>query len=541
MNINIYIEQGDSGERLLEVLEKYGVGCKQSQVKVYDRDYWLLKIEGSGRARRIINSPRAIQNCLNPQTIGGILGSNHIYAGLSENESAIRSYQVLVFDLQVLSIRLVSQNRNEKTKYLKDVENLKVSEMARRAVFLLGLDLGLVQIDFTTRRRYRVTGVDPSPVIREKDWNRVIKGLLTMLTQEDHMNCEDIKLGADPEFMLVNSKSGKMVAASQFFPRDGTVGCDNIRVPNRQQRPVAELRPAPEKSPIKLAVNIRQALNSASRMAPYRHVKWVAGSQPLAGYSIGGHIHFSNVKLNYAFLRALDNYMGIPVFLIENSATATRRRRKYGYLGDYRTKSYGGFEYRTPGSWLVSQEITVAVLCLAKIIACRYPFLSKNLLASEEAQGAFYQGDQEFFRPLFFELWSDIERTDLYQEYKDELKIIPKMILTSTHWDEKADLRKAWKMSSNTPRPQRSLSNLAEKPVERAGTPVVSSLPTRGSGAPSSTSTTGRRGRVTVRSSEPTHSSTVTRSASRTGSTRSASSGRVVSGIQVRRGHQINR
>lgn len=540
MNINMFIEQGDSGENLLELLEKNGVELKRNQVKVYDRDYFLLKIEGSGRARRAINSPRAIQNCLDPRAIAGVLGANHIYVGLSENESVIRSYQVLIFDLQVISIRLVSQSRYEKTRYLKGVENLKVSEMAKRAVFLLGLDLGLVQIDFTTRRRYRVTGINPSPVIRDKDWNRIIKGLLAMLSLEDHMNCEDIKLGADPEFMLVNSKSGKMVAASQFFPRDGTVGCDNIRVPNRQQRPVAELRPAPERSPIKLAVNIRQALNSASRMAPYRHVKWVAGSQPLAGYSIGGHIHFSNVKLNYAFLRALDNYMGIPVFLIENSATATRRRRKYGYLGDYRTKSYGGFEYRTPGSWLVSQEITLAVLCLAKIIACRYPFLGKNLLASEEAQWAFYQGDQEFFRPLFFELWSDIEKTDLYQEYKDELKVIPKMVLANAHWDEKADLRKAWKMSNSSQRQQRSSSSSEKAPAsEPVQSPAASVSAPRGPSTPAS----GRRGRVTVSSAGPTRSSSVTRSTSRTGSIRSNSStsGRVISGTQVRRGHQINR
>ncbi|MDD3853865.1 MAG: hypothetical protein PHD40_09480, partial [Syntrophomonadaceae bacterium] len=246
-------------------------------------------------------------------------------------------------------------------------------------------------------------------------------------------------------------------AASQFFPRDGLVGCDNIRVPNRQQRPVAELRPKPEYSPEELTINIKLALNNAVRLAPYQNIKWIAGSQPFGGYSIGGHIHFSNIKLTGGLLRALDNYLGLVVFLIENPITAVRRRRKYGFLGDFRLKDHGGFEYRTPASWLVSQEITLAVLCLAKIVANRYALLPHNFLNTIEAQQAFYEGDQDYFRLVFSTLWSHLRQLDLYNRYYDELNVIHNMIEKGINWDEKVDVRKGWNITT----PKKIYSDMA--------------------------------------------------------------------------------
>ena len=273
-----------------------------------------------------------------------------------------------------------------------------------------------------------------------------------------------VKMGADPEFMILNSKTGKMLSASEFFPRDGIIGCDNIRVPNRQQRPIAEVRPRPALSPIELSSNIRQALISASRLAPYQNTRWLAGSQPVKGYSIGGHIHFSNIRLDGGLLRALDNYLGIPIFLIENPTSAARRRRKYGFMGDYRIKYHGGFEYRTPGSWLMSQKVTTAVLCLAKIVANRYAEIPQNYLNTVEAQKAFYKGDQDFFRPIFHSLWANLKKLDLYEEYQEELQIIPEMIDNQVTWDEKIDLRKGWKLTQPTKREYNSASRSRNRP-----------------------------------------------------------------------------
>ena len=93
-------------------------------------------------------------------------------------------------------------------------------------------------------------------------------------------------------------------------------------------------------------------------------------------------------------------------------------------MGDYRIKDHGGFEYRTPGSWLMSQKVTTAVLCLAKIVANRYAEIPQNYLNTVEAQKAFYKGDQDFFRPIFHSLWANLKKLDLYEEYR-RTAIIP--------------------------------------------------------------------------------------------------------------------
>jgi hypothetical protein len=68
--------------------------------------------------------------------------------------------------------------------------------------------------------------------------------------------------------------------------------------------------------------------------------------------------------------------------MIENPRSASLRRKRYGNLADFRIKKYGGFEYRTLGSWLVSPEITRGVLCLAKITISHYLELDQNYFAS---------------------------------------------------------------------------------------------------------------------------------------------------------------
>jgi hypothetical protein len=314
----------------------------------------------------------------------------------------------------------------------------------------------MITVAVTGKRKFKVLNIDPSPVIRKRDLNSLVSKLESLYYHNPSQEFKPIKLGADPEFMLFNSKSGKMVAASEFFPREGIVGCDNIRIPNRQQRPVAEIRPSPELSPHILIDNIRHALKMANKMAPYRKVKWVAGSHPTGNYSIGGHIHFSNIDLNYSLLRALDNYLGIPVFLIENPISAARRRKKYGLLADFRVKDYGGFEYRTPGSWLVSPQLALAILCLAKIVAIHHMELTENYLDNYEAQSAFYQGNQNFFRPAFEHLWSNISSTETYLQYNNELKIIFYMVTNTITWDENNDFREVWKISANTKRPSKT-------------------------------------------------------------------------------------
>ena len=447
MNLNINYSPNAMGEMLLQRLkDDFGAAVKNFTIQG-DEYLKIVVTEKGGKLTRGLNHSRAIQNCMNQEELAGILAVNKIPFGNSNGETLIKQYELFVFDLKTISIKVQSEVKSKpQTKYIKESENSRSVEIARQVVYLLGLDFAVVHLALTARRRFKVMAVDPSPVVREKDFNTFYKMLTALYQTGNELLSSEVKLGADPEFMMINTKSGRLVSASEFFPRDGMVGCDNIRIPNRQQRPVAEIRPAPETDPLELIDNVKRALNSANRMASYRNVKWVAGSQPVGGYSIGGHIHFSNLKLNYALLRALDNFLGITVFMLEVPVTAAKRRKKYGFLADYRMKNHGGFEYRTPGSWLVSQKIATAVICLAKIVVSRYLFLDRNYLNSTEAQAAFYAGNQDYFKPIFDDLWEHVEKTDLYNKYIEELEIIPYMIENAMNWDEKNDLRKKWRL-----------------------------------------------------------------------------------------------
>ena len=449
MNLTILYLLGPTADKILQTVKNTHSEVKHKIINIENQDYYQISIEdNNSNAHKIINTPRAIRNCKREEIIKGLLKYSHIAYGDSSVEGTIRNYEVVISDMETISIKMTNSKPKASTKYIREKDNQKVVELAKSAMHVIGLDFGQVNVVLTARRRYKITAIDPSPEIRDKDLNALLKTINQMQLSDYAIYNNEVKLGADPEFMLLNSKTGKMTAASQFFPRDGMVGCDNIRIPNRQQRPVAEIRPKPEYSPEELTINIKLALNNAVRLAPYQNIKWIAGSQPFSGYSIGGHIHFSNIKLTGGLLRALDNYLGLVVFLIENPTTAVRRRRKYGVLGEYRLKDHGGFEYRTPGSWLVSQEITLAVLCLAKIVASRHTLLPHNFLNTIEAQQAFYEGDQDYFRLIFSSLWSHLRQLDLYNRYYDELNVIYHMIEKGSNWDEKLDIRKGWNITT---------------------------------------------------------------------------------------------
>lgn len=454
MNLNIVYLPNETGKKLHKLVSEHWERTSGYQTSIDDQDYQVTEVtDPQSNIYRTINTIKAIKLTNDEDAFSRIMVANNIHHVSQGYETVNRAYSVVVFDHEVLSIKVnITQKGGGKARYIKEIENTKVADLAKRVTSLLGLDLGMVNIDYTARRRFKVVGVDPAPELRENDIDKVIDKLMSLFKLDWVLADRQIKLGADPEFMLANTKSGKMVSASQFFPREGQIGCDNIRVPNRQQRPVAEVRPAPAICPIDLTSNIKRCLEQAARLAPYRNLKWVAGSQPFAGFSIGGHIHFSNIQLDGGLLRVLDNYVGIISFLIENPNTAARRRKKYGFLGDYRLKNYGGFEYRTPGSWLVNREITAAILCLAKIVGSRYYLMNKNYLNDPQAQEAFYRGDQNYFRQVFPEIWCDVESLDMYGQYAETLHILPRMINSETIWEESQDIRKSWKIGTGAKR-----------------------------------------------------------------------------------------
>jgi hypothetical protein len=255
-------------------------------------------------------------------------------------------------------------------------------------------------------------------------------------------------IGADPEFILRNP-NGKIVSADRFMGRDGVVGCDAVVLSSHQVLlPLVELRPEPSTNPIMLTQHLRSLMKRAERMINEPDLDWLAGAMPVKGLPLGGHIHFSGVEVSSRFLRVLDNYLALPLIMLENESV-NRRRPRYGFLGDFRKQSHGGFEYRSLPSWLVSPKVTLGVLSLSFLIAHHYLELQQQPLRQIEIQRAFYCGDKPVIEPLIEKLWLDIQNTDMYQKYHKELNSLFQMILHKEVWQEQQDFRKNWNINSS--------------------------------------------------------------------------------------------
>lgn len=161
-------------------------------------------------------------------------------------------------------------------------------------------------------------------------------------------------LGCDPE--LICQHRGQFVPAHRYFKSNssfGLDGCDST----------AEIRPGYSESPIDLTAKIKIIIDYGHSKAP--DLEFYAGHY-VCEYSIGGHLHFS-VEPETKIIESLDTVLGSLSNCIDDKDQRSKRERSgYGKKGAYRRKSYG-FEYRTPGSFLLSPSTTLVTLTLAKL------------------------------------------------------------------------------------------------------------------------------------------------------------------------------
>jgi hypothetical protein len=251
-------------------------------------------------------------------------------------------------------------------------------------------------------------------------------------------------IGADLEIMIA-SPQNKIMIASNYLPQNGKIGCDAIWLgTDRSKKPLVEFRPSPSSQPLDVFAEIHQLMKEATKKLP-RSAKWWAGGLPFARFPIGGHIHFSQVFLSSRLIRALDNYLSLPLSMIE-SERSLKRRPRYGYLGDVRPQWYGGFEYRTPPSWLVNPTIAKGTLVLGYLIAASYKELTQTPLNNYDIQKAFYQGERAKILPIAARLWKEIEATSLYRQYSQILNAYKKRLFSEERWNEYADIRRSWQL-----------------------------------------------------------------------------------------------
>ncbi|MBB6445380.1 putative amidoligase domain-containing protein [Bacillus benzoevorans] len=302
-------------------------------------------------------------------------------------------------------------------------------QLAVRAVYVTGMQHAYVKLGKLNSEKAIVLDVHPLPA-------------------EDFGQEEDAKeiftIGADIEFML--SCDDELLPASEFFPLEGAVGCDERQIEQDSgEFALAEIRPEQSESPHELFRNIQSLIAAASERIPYSNISIRAGSMPFYGYQCGGHLHLG-IKPSVKLLRVLDYFLAFPLAMLEQSNTSRKRRRtKHGGIGRFRHKPYG-FEYLSLSSWMIKPEITLAVLCLAKLAVSHFTKLETPYLFHPLIQRAYYQGNQ----PVLKSIWQDIKKqiitkTD-YLSYEKELTPFFKCIEEGYLLNEAKDIRKNWNL-----------------------------------------------------------------------------------------------
>ncbi|XEC97653.1 hypothetical protein AB6A23_14470 [Paenibacillus tarimensis] len=257
---------------------------------------------------------------------------------------------------------------------------------------------------------------------------------------------DPLLIGADPEFVLLR-KDGRIVSAARYLDPRGAAGCDAVPVGRRLEYPVAELRPAPADSPAALAANIQRLLRQASGRIGEPGLRWLAGGMPVPGLALGGHIHLSGAWLSTRLLRTLDSCVAMPLALVEGPGSRSRRPR-YGWLGDFRRQPHGGFEYRSPPSWLVSPAAARAAFALALLAAretwtlgSRYGDLPAE---REPLVNAYYTGDMSGLRAGLDSFIDRITAAEAYPGLAQWIEPLLNAIRQGKTWDEHSDIRRKW-------------------------------------------------------------------------------------------------
>src|SRR5690606_196195 len=379
----------------------------------------------------------------------------------ADRTALLRQYVVPVFQTDVLAmyrsrnsyVWLAKRNRRSRLPFHrvsasdKSKEVQRTGRLAIRALYAMGLDYGVVKIGVQPGGQLVVLDLIVEPKLNREMEDGFVRSIYLYGKQLPHAvkPVEKVMLGADPEFIM-QSKEGDLVLASKFFPRYGRGGCDAIGYgSNRSDKPLVELRPKPSTTPRNLVVQMMRGMIYAAKKVNDPSIRWLAGGMPYPGYPLGGHIHFSGVWLNFKLLRALDNYLTLPLMLAEDPR-GVKRRPKYGNLADFRPQFHGGFEYRTLPSWLISPTLTKGVVALAQLIAAKYPYLRYDFLQEYSVQKAYYQGDKEMIRDKLMEIWTDLSSLSEYGHFQEDLEGFFDWVFSGKTWDESVDFRPRWKL-----------------------------------------------------------------------------------------------
>jgi len=332
-------------------------------------------------------------------------------------------------------------------------------KLAVRALYAAGLDCGFVEAAVGDNGVCAVTNIYlPAETPSGSDggqrgqygqqvWKHALESFASRyaaLNEATANGASRILLGADPEFLLVTDDD-RVVPASRYWPDGHGVGCDAAVIGGQVRYPVAELRPSPAASPQRLLASLRELMLQAAVKTQNQPLRWLAGGMPIPGFALGGHIHLSGVALTGRLLRQLDSYVAFPLAMVE-AQTAKIRRPRYGALGDFRMQPHGGFEYRTPPSWLVSPLVAKAAIAITLLCALETDTLAYRPAEDEFYVHAYYTGDREQLRGCLEPLAAEMAKTAAWPELASWIEPLLHAARKGEQWDERVDFRGKWRL-----------------------------------------------------------------------------------------------
>jgi glutathione synthase/RimK-type ligase-like ATP-grasp enzyme len=332
------------------------------------------------------------------------------------------------------------------------LKQAQLTQIVTRALSITGLDMGYLNIGYADNDRFYVIDIDYDITKQDYDNFECYMDKLKEMIEVYENNLEtknDITIGCDPELLLKDKVNNTLIPASMLLKNDAKLGLDDRTIEaSKQYYPILELRPDPSKDPIEVYQSIKEIIKELGEIVDYDNVGIYSGSTPITNYWLGGHIHFG-MRPNSKLLRTFDNYLAIPIMYISNTTTLRQRYKFYGYLSHFRTKDYGGFEYCTLSSWLLNKDIIKGVLSLAKLISIEYPRLDKNYLRTYLDYKSYYSVKKDYFKDALVQIINDIKQTDSYQQYKEYIDYLIKMIENNDQWYEAQDIKEVFHITSS--------------------------------------------------------------------------------------------
>lgn len=233
-------------------------------------------------------------------------------------------------------------------------------------------------------------------------------------------------LGADPEFVFFNPKTG-LVNAETFNLKAGLcIGADN-------NGRLVELRPQPSRFALEVLASMLAELRWLALMYPETITcNWKAGAW--SGHDgLGGHVHLGRklLKTRDLEVQALDRITWLLYRAGVFDAGEVRTRQsggQYGLFGQIRPQAHG-YEYRTFPSWLQNPWLAYLCLVVSKIVVFN-PFAlngwdSKQFSAAEARKRirnllAQYKAmdDDALFAYLGLDVWGLPNGTEAPKDFK---------------------------------------------------------------------------------------------------------------------------